>query len=141
MKSLRSLVGVVAGLVCLALASCAGTGGAAGEGKALVLKYKDFGPQAAAYELLGYEWPQWEAQGSGNPADVAEIGVVVYRGLPLDVVQQRYPVIRGQQDYRYVSYDQAVDYCDRMLRASGELLGHLKQTRRTIEAHLGEPRR
>lgn len=141
MKALWLTFTVVSTLCLLLLPSCAGPEGAAGEGNALVLKYKDFGPQAAAYELLGHEWPQWETQGSGDPSELAEIGVVVYRGLPLSVVQQRYPVIRGQQDYRYVTYDQAVDYCDRMLQESGDLLGHLKQTRRTIKAHLGEPRR
>ncbi|WP_050023929.1 hypothetical protein [Verrucomicrobium sp. BvORR034] len=139
MKSLRSVVSVVASLVGLVLASCVGTEDEANPGRTVVLRYKDFGPQAAAYELLGYEWPQWETQGSGDPTEVSEIGVVVYRGLPLSAVQQIYPVVRGRQDYRYVSYDQAVDYCDRMLQESGDLLGHLKQTRRTIEAHLGEP--
>lgn len=124
------------------ISGCVGTdrGGTGSPGKTLVLKYRNFGPQAAAYELLGYEWPQWETQGSDDPtAEAAEIGVIVYRDLSLSAVQQRYPVIRGQQDYRYVTYDQAVDYCDRMLKESGDVLPHLKQTRRTIEMHLGEP--
>ncbi|WP_038162895.1 hypothetical protein [Verrucomicrobium sp. BvORR106] len=139
MKSLRFTLRYAVTLSLLLISACAGPERAAHAGRTLVLKYKDFGPQAAAYELLGYEWPQWETQGSDDPSALSEISVVVYRGLPLEAVKQRYPVVPGQRDYRYVSYEQALSYCDRMLKEGGSILPHLKQTKRMIEADLAAP--
>lgn len=102
----------------------------------LVLRYQDFAPQAAAFELIGFEWYQWNSQGPDNPSQPDTVRVVVYRDIPLNQVKKLYPVIRGQQDYRYISYHDALAYCGRLLREHGALLGHLRHTRNTIHEHL-----
>jgi len=103
----------------------------------LVLRYRDFWPQVAAYKLIGFEWYQWNPHGSSHTSESDDVKVVVYRNIPLDEVKRRYPVIRERRDYRYVSYDDALAYCDRLLGEEGDLLGHLRITKRKIISHLG----
>jgi hypothetical protein len=79
--------------------------------RTVVLDYEDFGPQAMAYELIGYEWNQWKNEGHELPDDV-EVKVVVYRGIRLGKVKGAYPVVRGRSDYRYVKYDHALRFLD-----------------------------
>lgn len=101
----------------------------------LVLSYQDFGPQAAAYELIGFEWYQWNSHGSDKPAEHDDVKVVVYRDIPLADVKRRYPVLQGRQDYRYVTYEAAIAYCDLMLQEHRDLLGHLRNTKQKIQHH------
>jgi hypothetical protein len=61
----------------------------------LVLDYDDFGPQAAAYELLGMQWWQWQAHGESRP-NKCDIKVVVYEGVSLGSVKQQYPVVKEE---------------------------------------------
>lgn len=51
--------------------------------KLLVLNYEDFGPQVIAYKLIGYEFYQWNHNGSSDPKEKDVIFVVVYRDIPL----------------------------------------------------------
>ena len=106
--------------------------------RTLVLPYDAFGPQAAAYSLIGFEWYQWDSHGDSNPNTKYDVRVVVYRGIPLDQVRKQFPVILGQQDYRYLSYHDALAYCDRLLREYSQLLAHLKQTKQLIRDHFDQ---
>ena len=102
--------------------------------KMIVLDYSDFGPQAAAYELLGMQWWQWQSHGDSRPRKY-DIKVVVYRDVPLDVVKQKYPVVKKEfKDFRYVSYDEAILYLDTMIQENfiPELTTKLEQTKRIL---------
>jgi hypothetical protein len=100
----------------------------------VVLDYNDFGPQAAAYELLGMEWWQWQSHGESRP-QAYNIKVVVYKDVTLDSVKQKYPVVQEQlKDYRYVSYNDAIQYLDNIIQENlmPELTTKLKQTKQTL---------
>jgi hypothetical protein len=111
----------------------------------LVLDYADFAPQAAGYELIGFEWNQWRSEGHPDPEDVP-VKVAVYRGTALSKVKKAYPVVRGVSDYRYVRYDQVLKFLGARLREMeapppGERLGgpdpviaRYRSTKQAIEA-------
>ena len=82
--------------------------------RTLVLGYEAFGPQVMAYELIGFGWNQWKAEGHELPDDV-DVKVVVYRGVRLGRVKAAYPVVRGRSDYRYVEYGRALRFLDRKI--------------------------
>jgi hypothetical protein len=86
--------------------------------------------------MLGFGWYQWNSQGPDNPSARDDVRVIVYRDVPLDYAQRLYPVIRGRQDYRYVKYEDALAYCDRLLREYGEFMEQLKRTRDMIHDRL-----
>jgi len=115
------------------LAGCAARRGA--HAHTVVLSYHEFGPQAAAHGLIGYEWYQWNSHGDSDPAKDDDVRVVVYRGIPLDEVKEMYPVVAGEQDYRYLGYEAAIDYLN---KNEGEpYLGHLRETKKKIVERLG----
>src|SRR3954452_5207420 len=68
----------------------------------IVLSYEELGPQVAVYKLIGYEWYQWNSQGSDDPAKLDDVKVVVYRNVSLEKVKEMYPVIKEKKDYRYL---------------------------------------
>jgi hypothetical protein len=109
----------------------------------MVLAYEDFGPQSMAFGLIGMEWWQWEAGGSWEPGDRFDVRVVVYRGLTLAEVRAEYPSVKGRADYRYVSYDEAMEHFERsMAEIEGEpsllrLHGELAATRARVRQSLG----
>jgi hypothetical protein len=81
-----------------------------------LLDYTDFGLQAMAYQLIGYQWYQWNSHGDSIPGATYDIKIVVYQTIPLDKVKELYPVIKElKQDYRYVTYRRALKYLDRQL--------------------------
>ncbi|MBL4683535.1 MAG: serine/threonine protein kinase [Nannocystaceae bacterium] len=84
-------------------------------GRTFTLSYDDFGPQSAAFELIGMRWWQWESGGSWDNDDDFEIPVIVYRGIDRDAVEARYPTVRGKSDYRLVAYDDALRHLDSLL--------------------------
>jgi len=84
--------------------------------RTLVLPYQAFGPQVLAHELIGFEWYQWNSHGSSNPLQYDDVRVVVYRNIPLSQVKKQFPVIRERHDYRYLSYHDALAYCNQLLR-------------------------
>ncbi len=109
----------------------------------IVLEYGDFGPQAAAYELLGMQWFQWSGHGDSDPRSLDPIQVVVYRPdrVSLSEVRARFPVIESErQDYRYITYEDALAYLDDTLEhADAEipsLVTELRATRARIQGGL-----
>ena len=79
----------------------------------MVLDYGDFGPQAAAHKLLGYQWWQWQAHGDSDPSTKYDVKVVIYRKVKLKFVDKSYAVVPEKHlDYRYVTYDAAMAYLD-----------------------------
>jgi len=107
---------------------------------ALVLKYSDFGPQAMAYETLGFDWYQWEATGGPDPSQTYDIRVVVFKGLSLEAVKTMYPVDRDKaQDYRYIRYEDALTYLNNNIKdlppEMPALAKLLETTRQNILAH------
>lgn len=107
----------------------------------LILDYSDFGPQAAAYELIGYEWWQWDSHGDSRPRHY-DIKVVVYRDVPLSEVKRAYPVVKEkEQDYRYVPYGEAIEYLDNLIKENvlPEVTQTLRKTKSTIIEKLGKP--
>lgn len=104
--------------------------------KTMVLWYGDFGPQVCAHEVLGMEWYQWNLTGSPNPDEFDPIQVVVYRDIELDVVKQLYPVVKElSQDYRYISYQEALNYLNKNMATFNDatsLLSRFSETRHRI---------
>lgn len=76
----------------------------------VVFKYTDFGPQAMAYELIGFNWYQWDCSGCGDVREQHDIRVVVYRNINLSKVKELYPIIIGKVDYRYVEYNESINF-------------------------------
>ena len=120
---------------------------ASAQRNSLVLEYEDFGPQSAVYDVLGYQWFQWNTHGDPDPRKVDNIKVVVYRStLPLSVVSRMYPVEKEKlQDYRHIDCQSALQLIDRNIleiksnefEGANLLLKRLKKTRARIERELG----
>ena len=101
----------------------------------LILDYNEFGPQVEAYELLGMQWWQWQPHGDSRPRKY-DIKVVVYKGIDLETVKEKFPVNQLQeQDYRYVKYSDALQYLDERIQEIDipELTAKLKVTRVRIQ--------
>jgi len=80
--------------------------------RAVVLNYEDFGPKYLAYTLLGNEWYQWEE--SEEEGKAYDIKVVVFKDEDLERVKKAYPVQpEAAQDYRYITYEAAMEYLNR----------------------------
>lgn len=107
----------------------------------MVLDYQDFGPQVAAHEVIGMAWWQWDQHGEPDPDDPYDIKVVVYRDISMEQVQELFPVLEEKgQDYRYLSYAQAISYLNETILEDvlSEVTRRLRQTRTRVEAELGE---
>ena len=82
----------------------------------VVLPYSAFGPQAAAYELIGMEWWQWESHGDSRPRD-CPIKVVVYWDQTKEETAKRHPVDQSkQQDFRYIEYSKAIEHLEHTIQ-------------------------
>jgi hypothetical protein len=87
-----------------------------------VLDYENFGVQAMAYELLGFQWYQWNKHGDPDPNATYDIKVVVYKNIPHKKVKEFYPATKElEQDFRYVEYSRAIHYFDKQLQEIDEL--------------------
>lgn len=85
-----------------------------------ILPYSAFGPQAAAYELIGMEWWQWDSHGGESDREYP-IKVVVYWDQTREGTAKRHPVDRAKlQDYRYVEYSKAVEHLEATIKAFAE---------------------
>jgi len=85
------------------------------EAKSCVLKYQDFGPQVAVYELIGFEWWQWDTHGDSRPRHYP-IKVVVYWDEDIADIRHQFPVIKEkEQDFRYLTYEKAIRHLERMI--------------------------
>lgn len=86
----------------------------------VILPYSAFGPQVAAYELIGMEWWQWESHGDGDDREYP-IKVVVYWDQTREETATRHPVDREKlQDYRYVEYTMAVEHLEAIIKSFKE---------------------
>lgn len=82
-----------------------------------IFNYDDFGPQVAVYELIGFQWWQWESHGDPNPSSKPDIRVIVYWDEALDDIKTQYPVDqRKQLDYRYLEYDKAIKNLENLIQ-------------------------
>lgn len=124
-----------------------------GERQTMILSYSCFGPQALAYELIGFQWYQWNPCGHPDPKHIDTIWVVVYKDISIEEVKKLYPVVEDlRQDYRYVNYDEAMQYLDRHINEFKEykksdpdaqkfyslLLSEFQETRRKIVENLSK---
>lgn len=96
-----------------------------------------------SYELIGNEWYQWNSQGPDDPKGMDDIKVVVYRDISLDKIKERYPVIEGKQDYRYLDYAAALEHLkqfdeDPFWNDFLETKEQMKQTKERILSALGK---
>jgi len=81
-----------------------------------IFRYEDFGPQVAVYELIGFEWWQWESHGDADPTVKPDIKVVVYWDEALDSIKTQFPVDAARkQDYRYVEYEKVKEHLERLI--------------------------
>ena len=106
----------------------------------MVLDYDDFGPQVAAHEVIGMAWWQWDSHGDPDPRTRYDIKVVVYRDISLEQVQGQLPVDEEKrQDFRYLTYAQAISYLDETIREGvlPEVTDRLRETKSRIEEELG----
>jgi len=81
----------------------------------IVLKYEDFGSDVESSKLLGRAWWQWYPTYEDREAKF-DIKVVVYtQNEELEKIKKQYPVIEEKnQDYRYVSYANAMQFLKRI---------------------------
>ena len=74
----------------------------------VILPYSAFGPQAAAYELVGMEWWQWDSHGDSRPRHYP-IKVVVFWDQTRAQTAKNHPVNQTKlQDFRYAEYAKAI---------------------------------
>jgi hypothetical protein len=86
----------------------------------VILPYSAFGPQVAAYELIGMEWWQWDSHGGADDRDYP-IKVVVYWDQTQEVTAKRYPVDQAKhQDFRYVEYSKAIEHLEHTIKGFKE---------------------
>jgi len=109
-----------------------------------LFEFDAFGPPSMAFEVLGQEWWQWDAEGHAFEASGGTVWVVVYRQLPPDELRHRFPVIQGLAcDHRYLEVADAVAYLGKAIeeleelddRTFSELVGRLRSTRSSIVDH------
>jgi hypothetical protein len=93
-------------------------------------------PKVVVYELIGKEWYQWNSHGSSAPNKIDDVKVIVYRNISLDKVKEMYPVVVGQQDYRYLDYETAIKYLNK--NAGEAYLKHLQTAKQKINKQLGD---
>jgi len=132
----RGLLATVVALVVLCCGSLEPS-----ESDAIVLSYEDFGPPAAAWEVLGHDWWQWLDHGDSRPRDY-RIKVVVYRNVTLLDVRKAHPVDAArEQDFRYLEYSVSLEYLNRLIAEDLDesVTATLRKTRSKIEDALGPP--
>ncbi|MDP4623870.1 MAG: hypothetical protein NWT08_01905 [Akkermansiaceae bacterium] len=87
----------------------------------VILPYSAFGPQVAAYELIGMEWWQWDSHGDGTEREYP-IKVVVFWDQTLEETSRNHPVDQEkQQDFRYVEYAKAVEHMAKTIKEFKEV--------------------
>ncbi len=82
----------------------------------VILPYSAFGPQVAAYGLIGKEWWQWDTHGEDKDKNYP-IKVLVYWGQTEAETARKHPVDRARlQDYRYVDFAKAVAHLEKAIK-------------------------
>jgi len=98
-----------------------------------LFKYSDFGPQAAVYELIGYNWYQWESHGGSSPEITSDVIVVVYWDEMAESVKKRFPINQSEKlDYRYLKKKRAIQHLEKMILEFKELDLDTKQLEITL---------
>jgi hypothetical protein len=108
------------------------------EAASTVLPYGSFGPQAMSYEVLGFEWWQWQPHGDSRPREY-DVHVVVYCNSSTDEIARRYPVDRkAERDYRYITYERALIFLDENIQQDVDpaLTDELRGTRKELVERL-----
>lgn len=97
-----------------------------------IFDYDDFGPQVLAYEIIGYQWYQWNDVGSPDPRKIDDIKVVIYWNEPLASIKEKYAVNKKKnKDFRYLTYETAMKYLDSTI-AKYQDASHLTETRKKL---------
>ena len=82
----------------------------------VIFPYSAFGPQAAAYKVIGMEWGQWDSHGDSRPRDYP-IKIVVFWDQTREDTKKRHPVDREKlKDFRYVEYSKAITHMERIIQ-------------------------
>jgi predicted HTH transcriptional regulator len=82
----------------------------------VILPYSIFGPQVAAYELIGKEWWQWDSQGDDNDRNYP-IKVVVFWEKTREETAERHPVNQEKlEDFRYIEYSKAITQMENTIK-------------------------
>jgi len=82
----------------------------------LVLNYRDFGPQAMAYDFIGYKQWQWQSADENQQDKYYPIKIVVYTEGEKNNAMARFPINKDEKkDFRYVSVDEAREYLEENL--------------------------
>jgi hypothetical protein len=82
----------------------------------VILPYSVFGPQAAAHELVGMAWCQWDSQGDDDDRNYP-IKVVVYWDQRKEETAKRHLVDQAKdKDFRYVEYSKAVEHLEHTIK-------------------------
>jgi hypothetical protein len=85
-----------------------------------ILPYSAFGPQVAAYQLIGMQWWQWDSHGDGRDGEYP-IKVVVFWDQSREQTAKRHPVDQTRlQDFRYVEYSKAVEHLEATIKGFAE---------------------
>jgi len=131
---MNKISGFLLAVLAMLIISCSQVGA----GRVLILNYPEFGPQAMAYETIGYRWWQWQSTGSDDPKTSFDIRVVVYKDMTKESVSKRYPVSESKrQDYRYLEYKEAISYLDTNIEEDivPEVTSLLQKTRQKLIVH------
>ena len=82
----------------------------------IMMEYKDFGPQAMAYDFIGYERRQWKSTDGNQENKNHPIKIVVYTESEKNNAIAKFPIDQdARQDFRYVSVDAAREYLEENL--------------------------
>ena len=82
----------------------------------IMMEYKDFGPQAMAYDFIGYERRQWQSTDGNQQNKNHPIKIVVYTEAEKNNAIAKFPIDQdARQDFRYVSVDAAREYLEENL--------------------------
>ncbi len=93
-----------------------------------------------ANELIGMDWWQWQNHGDSRPRSY-NIKVVVYRGLKLNDVKNKFPINQSKNlDYRYLDYHSAMKYLNEHIQDNvfESLTVKLLSTKKIIVEYLGD---
>jgi hypothetical protein len=91
-----------------------------------------------SYEVLGFEWWQWQPHGDSRPREY-DIRVVVYCNASADEVSRQYPVDKkAELDFRYITYDRALSFLDENIQQDVDpaLTDELRATRKELVQRL-----
>jgi len=106
-----------------------------------IFPYSAFGPQAAAYTLIGMEWWQWDSHGDSTDKKYP-IKIVVFWGQTQEETTKRHPVDQAKLlDFRYVEYLKAIQHIRSSIKEfkrAGLDASQLEETLTQLKKHKAE---